>query len=63
VLNDAIQRNIPLVTDRPTIILGADVIHPQPGDCSSPSIAAVCSITCVNQLNLYNFVVLNGSID
>ncbi|XP_062158569.1 protein argonaute 5-like isoform X2 [Alnus glutinosa] len=41
VLNDAIQRNIPLVTDRPTIILGADVIHPQLGDFSSPSIAAV----------------------
>lgn len=42
VLNDAIRRNIPLITDRPTIIMGADVTHPQPGEDSSPSIAAVC---------------------
>uniref|UniRef100_A0A6N2KG31 Piwi domain-containing protein n=1 Tax=Salix viminalis TaxID=40686 RepID=A0A6N2KG31_SALVM len=41
VLNDAIQRRIPLVTDLPTIIFGADVTHPQPGEDSSPSIAAV----------------------
>ncbi|KAJ0083545.1 hypothetical protein Patl1_30531 [Pistacia atlantica] len=41
VLNDAIQRRIPHVTDRPTIIFGADVTHPQPGEDSSPSIAAV----------------------
>lgn len=42
-LDDAIKKNIPLVTDRPTIIFGADVTHPQPGEDSSPSIAAVCS--------------------
>ncbi|XP_010521702.1 PREDICTED: protein argonaute 5 [Tarenaya hassleriana] len=41
VLQDAIRRNIPYVTDRPTIILGADVTHPSPGEDSSPSIAAV----------------------
>ncbi|KAG2670879.1 hypothetical protein I3843_14G106300 [Carya illinoinensis] len=41
VLHDAIQRNIPLLTDRPTIVFGADVTHPQPGEDSSPSIAAV----------------------
>ncbi|OMO58271.1 Argonaute/Dicer protein, PAZ [Corchorus capsularis] len=41
VLDDAIQKRIPLVTDRPTIIFGADVTHPQPGEDSSPSIAAV----------------------
>lgn len=41
VLMDAIQRRIPHVTDRPTIIFGADVTHPQPGEDSSPSIAAV----------------------
>ncbi|WCJ41679.1 Argonaute family protein [Euphorbia peplus] len=41
VLSDAIQRRIPLVSDRPTIILGADVTHPSPGEDSSPSIAAV----------------------
>ncbi|XWS48203.1 hypothetical protein CRYUN_Cryun13aG0053700 [Craigia yunnanensis] len=41
VLVDAISRRIPLVTDRPTIIFGADVTHPHPGEDSSPSIAAV----------------------
>ncbi|XP_061375182.1 protein argonaute 5 [Gastrolobium bilobum] len=41
VLNDAIQRRIPNVSDKPTLILGADVTHPQPGEDSSPSIAAV----------------------
>ncbi|KAH9660344.1 protein argonaute 5 [Citrus sinensis] len=41
VLVDAVQKRIPLVTDRPTIIFGADVTHPQPGEDSSPSIAAV----------------------
>ncbi|KAK9279607.1 hypothetical protein L1049_013286 [Liquidambar formosana] len=41
VLSDALQRRIPLVTDVPTIIFGSDVTHPQPGEDSSPSIAAV----------------------
>ncbi|XP_059627107.1 protein argonaute MEL1-like isoform X2 [Cornus florida] len=41
VLLNAIQGRIPLVTDRPTIIFGADVAHPQPGEDSIPSIAAV----------------------
>ncbi|KAJ0027745.1 hypothetical protein Pint_35058 [Pistacia integerrima] len=41
VLNDAIRRRIPHVTDRPTIIIGADVNHPEPCKDSSPSIAAV----------------------
>ncbi|KAJ4827378.1 argonaute 5 [Turnera subulata] len=41
VLNDAISRRIPLVTDVPTIIFGADVTHPSPGEDSAPSIAAV----------------------
>ncbi|XVE59476.1 hypothetical protein DITRI_Ditri05aG0049100 [Diplodiscus trichospermus] len=41
VLNDAIMRRIPLVSDLPTIIFGADVTHPQPGEDSSSSIAAV----------------------
>ncbi|ESR43414.1 hypothetical protein CICLE_v10011166mg [Citrus x clementina] len=43
VLEDAIARNIPVLTDIPTIIFGADVSHPQPGEDSSPSIAAVRS--------------------
>ncbi|PPD75856.1 hypothetical protein GOBAR_DD27218 [Gossypium barbadense] len=38
-LNDAILRRIPLVTDVPTIIFGADVTHPPPGE--DYSIAAV----------------------
>ncbi|KAK1270095.1 Protein argonaute MEL1 [Acorus gramineus] len=41
VLDDALHRRIPLVTDVETIIFGADVTHPQPGEDSSPSIAAV----------------------
>ncbi|CAJ2667194.1 unnamed protein product [Trifolium pratense] len=41
VLIDALSRRIPLVSDRPTIIFGADVTHPHPGEDSSPSIAAV----------------------
>ncbi|XP_066333042.1 protein argonaute 1C-like [Miscanthus floridulus] len=41
VLLDAVSRRIPLVTDRPTIIFGADVTHPHPGEDRSPSIAAV----------------------
>ena len=40
-LMDALTRRIPLVSDRPTIIFGADVRHPHPGEDSSPSIAAV----------------------
>uniref|UniRef100_A0A7N0U3U9 Argonaute 1 n=1 Tax=Kalanchoe fedtschenkoi TaxID=63787 RepID=A0A7N0U3U9_KALFE len=41
VLVDALSRRIPLVSDRPTIIFGADVTHPHPGEDLSPSIAAV----------------------
>ncbi|GMP91556.1 hypothetical protein CsSME_00042209 [Camellia sinensis var. sinensis] len=41
VLMSAIERRIPFVTDRPTIIFGADVTHSQPEDDASPSIAAV----------------------
>ncbi|MED6206019.1 argonaute 5 [Stylosanthes scabra] len=41
VLDDAALGKIPLVSDMPTLILGADVTHPQPGEDSGPSIAAV----------------------
>ncbi|KAM3713994.1 hypothetical protein ACJW31_01G297700 [Castanea mollissima] len=41
VLLDALSWRIPLVSDIPTIIFGADVTHPETGDDSCPSIAAV----------------------
>jgi len=43
VLLDALSCRIPLVSDIPTIIFGADVTHPENGEDSSPSIAAVKS--------------------
>jgi eukaryotic translation initiation factor 2C len=42
VLLDAVSYRIPLVSDIPTIIFGADVTHPENGEDTSPSIAAVC---------------------
>ncbi|WOK99389.1 protein argonaute MEL1-like [Canna indica] len=45
VLEDAFHKRIPLVTDRPTIIFGADVTHPPAGDDSASSIAAVVAST------------------
>ncbi|KAJ4745605.1 Argonaute protein [Rhynchospora pubera] len=39
-LRNGPDRN-PFLTDKPTIIFGADVTHPPPGEDSSPSIAAV----------------------
>ncbi|KAG6472266.1 hypothetical protein ZIOFF_069726 [Zingiber officinale] len=48
VLVDVLSRRIPLVSDRPTIIFGADVTHPHPGEDSSPSIAVVSC--CVSRL-------------
>ncbi|VFQ85364.1 unnamed protein product [Cuscuta campestris] len=41
VLLDAVSCRIPLVSDIPSIIFGADVTHPENGEDSSPSIAAV----------------------
>ncbi|OMO97012.1 Stem cell self-renewal protein Piwi [Corchorus capsularis] len=41
VLLDALSWRIPLVSDIPTIIFGADDTHPESGEDSSPSIAAV----------------------
>ncbi|XP_050208660.1 protein argonaute PNH1-like [Mercurialis annua] len=40
VLLDALSWRIPLVSDIPTIIFGADVTHPESGEDTSPSIAA-----------------------
>ena len=39
---DAVNQCIPLVSEEPTIIFGADVTHPTAGEDSGPSIAAVC---------------------
>ncbi|GFP93542.1 protein argonaute mel1 [Phtheirospermum japonicum] len=41
VLVQALSGKMIYGTERPTIIFGADVTHPQPGEDSSPSIAAV----------------------
>lgn len=41
VLLDALRSRIPLVSDIPTIIFGADVTHPESGEDTLPSIAAV----------------------
>ncbi|KAK9118007.1 hypothetical protein Scep_016100 [Stephania cephalantha] len=41
VLEDALLQCVPLVSDKPTIIFGADVTHPSQGNDTSPSIAAV----------------------
>ncbi|WJZ93715.1 hypothetical protein VitviT2T_012636 [Vitis vinifera] len=41
ILEDTLYGRIPLLTDIPTIIFGADVTHPQSGEDQGPSIAAV----------------------
>lgn len=56
VLVDAISRRIPLVSDQPTIIFGADVTHPHPGEDSSPSIAAVSSLILLSDLHFLYLV-------
>jgi eukaryotic translation initiation factor 2C len=53
VLLDAISWRIPLVSDVPTIIFGADVTHPETGEDSSPSIAAVRLIMTALLYHLY----------
>jgi hypothetical protein len=51
VLENALCKRIPLLTDVPTIVFGADVTHPSPGEDVSPSIAAVC-LSCSTCHNL-----------
>lgn len=45
----------PVVRECPTIIFGADVTHPPPGEDSSSSIAAVCllGLFCTPKIYLY----------
>nr|CAB3493686.1 unnamed protein product [Digitaria exilis] len=57
VLEDALNRRIPLLTDVPTIIFGADVTHPSPGEASSPSIAAVVASMDWPQVTKYKCLV------
>ncbi|KAL4195795.1 hypothetical protein AMTRI_Chr04g242840 [Amborella trichopoda] len=57
VLIDAVQKRIPMVTDQPTIIFGADVTHPQPGEDSSPSIAAVAASQDWPEITKYKVMV------
>ncbi|XP_022860648.1 protein argonaute MEL1-like [Olea europaea var. sylvestris] len=57
VLEQAIIGRIPYLTDCPTIIFGADVTHPQPGEDSSPSIAAVVASVDWPQVTKYRGLV------
>ncbi|PKU82020.1 protein argonaute 1C-like [Dendrobium catenatum] len=57
VLVDAISRRIPLVSDKPTIIFGADVTHPHPGENSRPSIAAVVASQDWPEITKYAWLV------
>jgi len=58
VLFDAVNRRIPLVSEEPTIIFGADVTHPAAGEDSGPSIAAVCLfiMSCIQLLSCVQFI-------
>jgi eukaryotic translation initiation factor 2C len=60
VLVDALTRRIPLVSDIPTIIFGADVTHPHPGEDSIPSIAAVHKLIpiCTQAFLRIDFILL-----
>ncbi|CAM0905571.1 unnamed protein product [Alopecurus aequalis] len=53
----ALSRQIPLVSDRPTIIFGADVTHPAAGEDSSGSIAAVVASMDWPEITKYRAVV------
>jgi eukaryotic translation initiation factor 2C len=48
VLENALYKRIPLLTDVPTIVFGADVTHPSPGEDASPSIAAVSLLIIIS---------------
>ncbi|PWA91147.1 PAZ domain-containing protein [Artemisia annua] len=57
VLSATLNGRLPYVTDRPTIIFGADVTHPSPGEDSSPSIAAVVASMDWPQVTKYKALV------
>ncbi|PUZ37586.1 hypothetical protein GQ55_9G131000 [Panicum hallii var. hallii] len=59
VLEDASHRRIHLLTDLPTIILGADVTHPAAGEDAAPSIAAV--VASMDWLEISKYICLVSS--
>ncbi|XP_050229200.1 protein argonaute 5-like [Mercurialis annua] len=56
-LNDALLKRMPLVSDCPTIIFGAHVANPSSGDDSSPSRAAVVASTDWPEVTTYRGLV------
>ncbi|KAF0909917.1 hypothetical protein E2562_001181, partial [Oryza meyeriana var. granulata] len=60
-LEDALNWRIPLLTDLPTMIFGADVTHPPPGEDSSPSIAAVVASMDWPEVSKYKCLVSSQS--
>ncbi|KAK9068594.1 hypothetical protein SSX86_012709 [Deinandra increscens subsp. villosa] len=57
VLSAALKGRLPYVTERPTIIFGADVTHPSKGEDSTPSIAAVVASMDWPQVSKYKALV------
>lgn len=63
-MESALTKKIPFVSDRPTIIFGADVTHPQPGEDSSSSIAAVCILLAsIVLVTFIHVIVLLNKLD
>jgi hypothetical protein len=56
VLVDALSRRTPLVIDTPTVIFGADVIHPHPGEetIAVVKMRPLCTEIPVTQLPLFS---------
>uniref|UniRef100_J3LRM0 Uncharacterized protein n=1 Tax=Oryza brachyantha TaxID=4533 RepID=J3LRM0_ORYBR len=61
VLEDALYSRIPLLTDFPTIIFGADVTHPPAGEDSSPSIFLVVASIDWPEVSKYKCLVSSQS--
>ncbi|KAI7725480.1 hypothetical protein M8C21_008032 [Ambrosia artemisiifolia] len=57
VLSASLNGKLPYVTDRPTIIFGADVTHPSKGEDSTPSIASVVASMDWPQVSKYKALV------
>ncbi|KAK1426252.1 hypothetical protein QVD17_14922 [Tagetes erecta] len=57
VLSASLNGRLPYVTERPTIIFGADVTHPAKGEDSTPSIAAVVASMDWPQVSKYKALV------